>query len=327
MGGESSSRRAVFCASRYLGDTPTNKASVGNEELHGAVVEAARRVCYEMHVLQTGFFTVLLSAAANCYPLAMRPRRVLASFLGIVIYGEASSGIISLNDPRNTAIDLQVAEWLTALWDKPLFREACGIKYTDECRLLFDDAARFANPYYEPSVAEERAMQCFRQNFRGSDILQHVVCTNGGYHAFYDITQAQSNTESRKWIHHFDDVDLILFCASLPAFNQYSQLDPDQNLMAEAIEHFHWIASCVHFSRAHFHILFTKKDLFAVELRNVDIGSVDEWSDFQGASGSLEDGIEYFKSKFENGNWPRNLVNSKISASSMVAIDEHSVLV
>ena len=72
--------------------------------------------------------------------------------------------------------------------------------------------------------------------------------------------------ERRKWIHCFDNVDCVVFVASLSEFDQMLYEDETKNRMDEALELFAQISNSKWFQNTSLILFLNKKDLFEKKL-------------------------------------------------------------
>ena len=72
--------------------------------------------------------------------------------------------------------------------------------------------------------------------------------------------------ERRKWIHCFDNVDCVVFVASLSEFDQHLYEDETKNRLEEALELFAQISNSKWFASTALILFLNKKDLFEKKL-------------------------------------------------------------
>lgn len=68
--------------------------------------------------------------------------------------------------------------------------------------------------------------------------------------------------ERRKWIHCFDNVNAVVFVASLSEFDQNLYEDESKNRLDEALELFQQISNSKWFAETSLILFLNKKDLF-----------------------------------------------------------------
>ena len=78
-------------------------------------------------------------------------------------------------------------------------------------------------------------------------------------------------SERRKWIHCFDCVTAVLFCASLNEYDQVLREDDSQNRMKESILLFDEICNSPWFRETAFILFLNKTDLFREKVTRVPL--------------------------------------------------------
>jgi hypothetical protein len=92
-------------------------------------------------------------------------------------------------------------------------------------------------------------------------------------------------SERRKWIHCFDSVTAVLFCAALSEYDQTLREDDTQNRMRESLLLFDEICNSPWFRDTAFILFLNKTDLFEPKVRRVSIKIV--FPEYTGTSHSL----------------------------------------
>jgi guanine nucleotide-binding protein subunit alpha len=75
-------------------------------------------------------------------------------------------------------------------------------------------------------------------------------------------------SERKKWMHHFEDVDLVLFLVALSEYDQALYEDGSVNRLQEALDLFHSICQSQWFTRTAVQLVFNKTDLFREKLKH-----------------------------------------------------------
>ena len=81
-------------------------------------------------------------------------------------------------------------------------------------------------------------------------------------------------SERRKWVHHFDACQAILFVAALSEYDQYLFEDNTKNRMVDALELFEKICNEKLFKETHMILFLNKRDLFEQKIQHTAISSV-----------------------------------------------------
>lgn len=89
-------------------------------------------------------------------------------------------------------------------------------------------------------------------------------------------------SERKKWIHQFEDVDLVLFLVALSEYDQSLYEDGSANRLQEALDLFQNICQSPWFTRTAIQLVFNKTDLFLEKLKHSPLDAY--FPDFQGGS-------------------------------------------
>jgi len=90
-------------------------------------------------------------------------------------------------------------------------------------------------------------------------------------------------SERRKWIHCFDCVTSVLFCASLSGYDQTLREESSVNRMEEALNLFDDVANSTCFAKSNIILFLNKTDLFKDKIKRVDLSVL-----FQNYTGGSE---------------------------------------
>ncbi|KAG6819968.1 hypothetical protein H0H93_006944 [Arthromyces matolae] len=136
------------------------------------------------------------------------------------------------------------------------------------------------------------------------DIIRCRARTIGITETSFDLRDHQmlmvdvggQKSERRKWIHCFQDVTSILFLVSLSGYDQCLVEDKDANQMQDAMTIWDSICHSQWFKATSIILFLNKNDLFEKKIRTSDIKNF--FPDFDGESGDIRAGRDYFKRRF-----------------------------
>ncbi|XP_051151191.1 guanine nucleotide-binding protein alpha-1 subunit isoform X1 [Andrographis paniculata] len=123
---------------------------------------------------------------------------------------------------------------------------------------------------------------------------------SGEVYRLYDVG-GQKN-ERRKWIHLFDGVTAVIFCASISEYDQTLFEDDNKNRMMETKELFEWVLKQPCFEKTSFMLFLNKFDLFEKKVLKVPLNVCGWFKDYQPVSTGkqeIEHAYEFVKKKFE----------------------------
>ncbi|KAG5719551.1 Guanine nucleotide-binding protein alpha-2 subunit [Termitomyces sp. T112] len=115
-------------------------------------------------------------------------------------------------------------------------------------------------------------------------------------HQMLMVDVGGQKSERRKWIHCFQDVTSILFLVSLSGYDQCLVEDRDANQMQDAMTIWDSICHSQWFKSTSIILFLNKNDLFEKKIPTSDIKN--HFPDFDGESGDVRAGREYFKRRF-----------------------------
>jgi guanine nucleotide-binding protein subunit alpha len=159
------------------------------------------------------------------------------------------------------------------------------LQLEDSLRYFKDHISRVGAPAYIPSdtdIAHVRIRTKGVHPLRFQIGPAHFLCVDVG---------GQRN-ERRKWISQFDNVDAVLFVASIAAFDMTLIEETSKNRACEAIELFEELSHSPYFRSTDLILFLNKKDLLADKL-NKGTRVADFFSDYTGDN-SYDDVVEYF---------------------------------
>jgi len=113
--------------------------------------------------------------------------------------------------------------------------------------------------------------------------------------SFLVVDVGGQRSERRKWIHCFDNVTAVIFCASLSSYDQVLREDRSQNRMLEAILLFDEVANSTCFHANDIILFLNKEDLFLEKISKVDLNTC--FINYTGG-GNPDSAKEFIKQRF-----------------------------
>ncbi|TKA76059.1 hypothetical protein B0A49_01294 [Cryomyces minteri] len=115
-------------------------------------------------------------------------------------------------------------------------------------------------------------------------------------------------SERKKWIHVFDNVQVVLFLVAISGYDHVLVEDRNGNQMHEALMLFESISNSNYFSRSALILFLNKIDLFREKLLAPENSSAatpgsriaDHFPDYTGADSDVAAGSKFFADKFKN---------------------------
>lgn len=145
------------------------------------------------------------------------------------------------------------------------------------------------------------------------DILRTRLRTTGITETEFDLGELKyrmfdvggQRSERKKWIHVFDNVEVVLFLVAISGYDQALVEDRNGNQMYEALMLFESIANSKYFERSALILFLNKIDLFREKLSSGMSPLSRYFSDYHGRNDDLRGAQQFFADKF------RNLVRNK----------------
>eukprot|EP00475_Leptophrys_vorax_P006813 TRINITY_DN14258_c0_g1_i1.p1 TRINITY_DN14258_c0_g1~~TRINITY_DN14258_c0_g1_i1.p1 ORF type:complete len:351 (-),score=93.44 TRINITY_DN14258_c0_g1_i1:7-1059(-) len=180
-------------------------------------------------------------------------------------------------------------------------------------RLWEDDAIQEANFKLDKSQLMESAGyylnkidQIAREDYLPSvpDILRARVRTTGLLELRCELPGSRimvcdvggERNERKKWIHCFDDVDVVIYPCAISEYNRTLFEDEKTNRIAEHVDVFQELVNSKLLEKALFILLFTKRDIYE---KNFDKNVLKaNFPAFDGSS--IEDGYKFFEELFKS---------------------------
>ncbi|XWS26482.1 hypothetical protein CRYUN_Cryun26dG0036300 [Craigia yunnanensis] len=123
---------------------------------------------------------------------------------------------------------------------------------------------------------------------------------SGEVYRLFDV--GGQRNERRKWIHLFEGVTAVIFCAAISEYDQTLFEDEQKNRMMETKELFDWVLKQPCFEKTSFMLFLNKFDIFEKKVLKVPLNVCEWFKDYQSVSTGkqeIEHAYEFVKKKFE----------------------------
>ncbi|KAF8060760.1 heterotrimeric G protein alpha subunit 4 [Lyophyllum atratum] len=191
------------------------------------------------------------------------------------------------------AFPLSYYEPLKSLWEDPNVQKAWErgneAALPENLLYFFSSLDRLFDPAYVP--VEQDIIRC---RARTIGITETTFTLRD--HEMLMVDVGGQKSERRKWIHCFQDVTSILFLVSLSGYDQCLVEDRDANQMQDAMTIWDSICHSQWFKQTSIILFLNKNDLFEKKIPTSDIKNF--FPDFEGESGDIRAGRDYFKRRF-----------------------------
>eukprot|EP01084_Bolivina_argentea_P014630 27347_1 len=198
---------------------------------------------------------------------------------------------------NNAEINDEVAYHINNLWSddaiKYGFQFRAQYLIPDSCSHFFDRINIICNDDYLPTIED---MLLIRKATTG--IIEKQFILNGTiYHAF-DV--GGQRNERKKWIHCFENVTVVIFVASLSAYDECISDDKTVNSMHESLQVFEEMVNSRWFRYNSFILFLNKRDIFTEKILSKPI--IECFPKYKGPLNDFDSNYNFIKREYEMKN-------------------------
>ncbi|XP_010049284.2 guanine nucleotide-binding protein alpha-1 subunit [Eucalyptus grandis] len=207
-----------------------------------------------------------------------------------------------LDYPRLTK---ELAKEIESLWKDDAIQETftCGYRFqVPDCAQYFmENLQRFSDVNYVPTkddVLYARVRTTGVVEIQFSPVGENK--RSGEVYRLFDV--GGQRNERRKWIHLFEGVSAVIFCAAISEYDQTLFEDENRNRMMETKELFDWVLKQPCFEKTSFMLFLNKFDIFEKKVLKVPLNVCEWFKDYESVSTGkqeIEHAYEFVKKKFE----------------------------
>ncbi|XP_044479527.1 guanine nucleotide-binding protein alpha-1 subunit-like [Mangifera indica] len=207
-----------------------------------------------------------------------------------------------LDYPRLTR---ELAQDIETLWKDPAIQETFArgneLQVPDCANYFMDNLQRLSDSNYIPTkedVLYARVRTTGVVEIQFSPVGEHKK--SGEVYRLFDV--GGQRNERRKWIHLFEGVTAVIFCAAISEYDQTLFEDEQKNRMMETKELFNWVLKQPCFEKTSFMLFLNKFDIFEKKVLKVPLNVCEWFKDYQPVltgKQEIEHAYEYVKKKFE----------------------------
>lgn len=199
----------------------------------------------------------------------------------------------------------EIAQDIEALWKDAAIQETYArgniLQVPDCAQYFMENLERLSEADYIPTKED---VLCSRVRTSGvAEIQFSPVGENrksGEVYRLFDV--GGQRNERRKWIHLFEGVTAVIFCAAISEYDQTLFEDDTKNRMMETKELFDWVLKQECFEKTSFMLFLNKFDIFEKKVQNVPLNVCEWFKDYQPMTSGkqeVEHAYEFVKKKFE----------------------------
>ncbi|KFZ67852.1 Guanine nucleotide-binding protein G(t) subunit alpha-3, partial [Podiceps cristatus] len=162
----------------------------------------------------------------------------------------------------------ELVELIKRLWSdggtQACFGRAAEYQLDDSAAYYLNDLDRLAMPGYVPSEQD-----VLHSRVKTTGIIETQFSFKDLNFRMFDVGGQRS--ERKKWIHCFEGVTCIIFCAALSAYDMVLVEDKEVNRMHESLQLFNSICNHKCFAATSIVLFLNKKDLFQEKITKVHL--------------------------------------------------------
>lgn len=199
----------------------------------------------------------------------------------------------------------ELSEEIEKLWKDPAIQETYArgseLQLPDCANYFMEHLKRFSDVNYIPT--KEDVLYARVRTTGVVEIQFSPVGENkksGEVYRLFDV--GGQRNERRKWIHLFEGVTAVIFCAAISEYDQVLYEDENRNRMMETKELFEWVLKQPCFEKTSIMLFLNKFDIFEKKVHKVPLSSCEWFKDYQPVSSGkqeIEHAYEFVKKKFE----------------------------
>ncbi|KAM6437622.1 guanine nucleotide-binding protein G(t) subunit alpha-3 isoform 2-T2 [Liasis olivaceus] len=186
----------------------------------------------------------------------------------------------------------ELAVIIKRLWKDPgiqgCFERASEYQLSDSAPYYLNDLDRLTAPGYTPNEQD-----VLRSRVKTTGIIETQFSFKDLHFRMFDVGGQRS--ERKKWIHCFEGVTCIIFCAALSAYDMVLVEDEEVNRMHESLHLFSSICNHKYFATTSIVLFLNKKDLFQEKITKVHLHVC--FPEYDGPN-TFEDAGNYIKKQF-----------------------------
>jgi len=185
---------------------------------------------------------------------------------------------------------------------------------SDVVSYYFSESLRISEPSYVPTDQD-----ILRTRSKTLGIVETRFEVDG--HPFKIVDVGGQRSERRRWIHCFQDVSAVIFCASLSAYDVPLREDSTVSAMHDCVALFGEMVNNKFLAKVPFFLFLNKSDVFAHKIKSTPITVCANLSDYKGDPKDVVASTDFIRQKFLE----QNKSKKQIAVHVTCATDSASV--
>uniref|UniRef100_A0A0N5B398 Guanine nucleotide binding protein, alpha subunit n=1 Tax=Strongyloides papillosus TaxID=174720 RepID=A0A0N5B398_STREA len=193
-----------------------------------------------------------------------------------------------------TSVPPDIARTMKKIWNtsqiQNVYQKRWNFPLLDNAKYFLQSIDRiFANDYVPTT---DDILHCRHPTTEINELIFRYKKAN-----FRMVDVGGQRSERRKWIHCFDNVNIVLFVVALNEFNQKDPEDDKYNRLSQNRNIFKTVVQSNFFRKATTVLFFNKYDIFQEQIKYTSLK--DSWKDYNGGS-TLDECTRYIKTSFQS---------------------------
>ncbi|KAJ5066123.1 guanine nucleotide-binding protein g(o) subunit alpha [Anaeramoeba ignava] len=279
----------------------------------------------QMKLIQDGTFSEkdIENARKNVYRNCVEQMKIVcfwADRFGIPVENSSLAEQIKQMNSR-TKWSTEIGQWIQALWKDPGIQKTfenkqCQNLLIDSAKYFFDNIERISSQNYVPN--NQDILRARKVTVAAEETKFNI---NGFRFSMIDV--GGQRNERRKWIHSFEGVTSVIFCASLSGYNQTLSEDQSINRMKEALSLFREICTSPWFAKSSIILFLNKMDIFEEKIKKEDLTIC--FPEYSGKPNDYDEALEFIKQKFEDVSGLKGNIKRRLYITETCAINTKNI--
>ncbi|VDK36855.1 unnamed protein product [Gongylonema pulchrum] len=185
---------------------------------------------------------------------------------------------ISADAENCETISREMVEIIQRIWQSSgiqlVYKRRFNYQLLDNAKFFLDSLERITAPNYCPTTQD--ILQC---RFRTTGI--HEINFIYKKLDFKMVDVGGQRSERRKWIHCFDNVNMVLFVVAMSEFDQADPEDETQNRMIQSQQIFKTVVQSDYFKNSSIVLFLNKFDIFQEKIKYSSLKKC--WPEYNGS--------------------------------------------
>uniref|UniRef100_A0A0K0E5W8 Guanine nucleotide binding protein, alpha subunit n=1 Tax=Strongyloides stercoralis TaxID=6248 RepID=A0A0K0E5W8_STRER len=195
---------------------------------------------------------------------------------------------------HSTTVPPDISRTMKKIWNtsqiQTTYNKRWNFSLLDNAKYFLDSIDRIFDKDYIPTTDD--ILHCRHPTTEINELVFRYKKAN-----FRMIDVGGQRSERRKWIHCFENVNIVLFVVALNEFNQKDPEDDKYNRLLQNRNIFKTIVQSNFFRKTTVVLFFNKYDIFQEQVKFTSLK--DSWKEYQGGN-TLDECTRFIKTSFQS---------------------------